>query len=104
MTTGGVIFEQVDGAKKELVFSPSQLTAYIACPRFPALRLAVRGGELKRPLRVNRHADLIRTKGEEHEMAYPAQLRCDGREVHTIRTLLAQLLEYNRRESRPQRW
>src|SRR4051812_18478571 len=86
MTTGDVILEQVAGAKKELVFSPSQLTAYLACPHLAALDLAVRRGELKRPFRANRHADLIRTKGEEHEAAYLAQLRSDGRELHTIRT------------------
>src|SRR5919204_3156122 len=57
-----------------LIFSPSDLTSFLACPHLTALELAVARGELERPFRVNRHAELIRSKGEEHEAAYLAGL------------------------------
>src|SRR3954454_1159828 len=57
-----------------LSFSPSDLTAFLACPHLTALQVAVACGELKKPFRVNRHADLIRRKGEEHEAAQLALL------------------------------
>jgi hypothetical protein len=50
-------------------YSPSDLTAFVACPHLTTLEVAVARGELDRPFRVNRHADLIRAKGEEHEAA-----------------------------------
>src|SRR5215216_4598743 len=66
------------------VFSPSALNNFLACPHLTALELAVALGELKRPFRVNRHADLIRAKGAEHETAYLQQLRDDGRDIVAI--------------------
>src|ERR671937_3081809 len=60
-----------------LSLSPSDLTAFLACPHLTALELAVARGELERPFRVNRHAELIRRKGEEHEAAYLAALGDD---------------------------
>ena len=57
-----------------MIFSPSDLTAFLACPHLTALELAVARGEIERPFRVNRHAELIRRKGEEHEAAYLAVL------------------------------
>src|SRR5688572_22627794 len=60
-----------------LVFSPSDLNAFLACPHLTTLQLAVARGEIAKPYRVNRHADLIRRKGDEHEGAYLASLRGD---------------------------
>ena len=65
-------------------FSPTDLSAYLACPHLTTLQLAVARGELEKPFRVNRHADLIRRKGEEHEAAYIAKLRAEGRDVVEI--------------------
>jgi predicted RecB family nuclease len=69
---------------RRLVFSPSDLSAYLACPHLTALALRVTRGELEKPFRANVHADLIRRKGEEHEAAYLAQLRAEGRDVVEI--------------------
>jgi predicted RecB family nuclease len=56
-----------DGA---VSLSPSDLTAFLACPHLTTLELAVARGHIPKPFRVNRHADLIRRKGEEHEAAF----------------------------------
>ena len=57
-----------------LVLSPSDLSAYVACPHLTTLELAVTRGELVKPYRHNPHADLIRRKGNEHEARYLASL------------------------------
>src|SRR5919201_2633262 len=62
-------------------YSPSDLPAFVACPHLTTLELRVARGELERPFRVNRHADLIRAKGGEHEAA---QLALLGSEVVRI--------------------
>jgi predicted RecB family nuclease len=67
-----------------LSFSPSDLNAFLACPHLTALQVAVASGELKKPFRVNLHADLIRKKGEEHEARYLEELRSQGREIVEI--------------------
>ncbi len=58
-----------------LTFSPSDLTAFLACPHLTSQQVAVARGELAKPYRVNPHADLIRRKGIEHEQAVLAELR-----------------------------
>jgi uncharacterized protein len=67
-----------------LLFSPTDLNAFLACEHLTALQLAVARGELKKPFRVNPHAELIRRKGDEHEAAYLAELEAKGRHVTTI--------------------
>jgi predicted RecB family nuclease len=67
-----------------LLFSPSDLNAFVACPHLTTLELAVARGGLERPFRVNLHAELIRRKGEEHERRYLARLRAEGREIVEI--------------------
>jgi predicted RecB family nuclease len=67
-----------------LLFSPSDLNAFLACPHLTTLELAVASGRLGRPFRVNLHADLIRHKGEEHERRYLKRLRAEGREIVEI--------------------
>jgi predicted RecB family nuclease len=63
--------QQRDG---RLRFSPSDLNGFLACPHLTTLDAAVARGVIAKPYRVNRHADLIRRKGEEHEAAYRASL------------------------------
>src|SRR5918992_6340670 len=70
--------QQRDG---RLVFSPSDLNAFLACPHLTTLWLGVARGELPKPFRHNPYADLIRRKGEEWEAAYLARLRAEGREI-----------------------
>jgi len=60
-----------------LTYSPSDLTAFLACPHLTTLQVAVALDELPEPSRHNPHADLIRRKGEEHEAAYLATLGPD---------------------------
>src|SRR5712691_6225264 len=67
-----------------LLFSPSDLNAFLECEHLTQLELAVARNELERPADENPQADLVKRKGDEHEAAYLAQLRADGREVVTI--------------------
>jgi uncharacterized protein len=64
-----------------LLLSPSDLSGHLACEHLTALELQVVRGELERPRRENAQAELIRRKGEEHEAAFLAELRSQGREV-----------------------
>jgi uncharacterized protein len=70
--------------KGGLSLSPSDLNGFLACPHLTALEVAVAHGELERPYRINRHADLIRRKGDEHEAGYLRRLETDGHDVHAI--------------------
>jgi uncharacterized protein len=67
-----------------ILFSPSDLNAFLECEHLTQLELAVARHELERPVDENRQADLVRRKGEEHEAAYLARLIEGGREVVTI--------------------
>src|SRR5262245_48648132 len=64
-----------------LVLSPSDLNDYVECPHLTSLALEVARGTRKRPWAPNEHGDLLRRKGEEHEAAYLAALRSQGRQV-----------------------
>ena len=46
--------------KTAMSLSPSALNDFLACAHLTSLQLGVARGELARPYRVNRHADLIR--------------------------------------------
>ncbi len=67
-----------------LSFSPSDVTAYLACEHLTQLELKVARGDIVKPHVADAQAELIRRKGEEHERAYLAQLLADGRDVVTI--------------------
>jgi predicted RecB family nuclease len=67
-----------------LLFSPTDLNAFLACEHLTTLQLAVARGELDKPFRDNPHAELIWRKGDEHEAAYLARLRAGGRKVAQI--------------------
>src|SRR5688572_24837570 len=67
-----------------IVFSPSDLNAFLECEHLTQLELAVARREIKRPADENPQADLVKRKGDEHEAAYLAGLREAGRGVVTI--------------------
>ena len=67
-----------------LRLSPSDLANHLACAHLTQLAVAVQRDELERPHRENAHADLIRRKGDEHEAAFLAGLREEGREIVEI--------------------
>src|SRR5689334_9097924 len=71
-------------ADGSLHLSPSDLANYLACAHLTQLEVAVARGKLERPVHENPQADLIRRKGDEHEAAYLAKLRAEGREVIEI--------------------
>ena len=74
----------VRAADDQLSFSPSDVTAYLACEHLTQLELKVARGEILEPHVEDAQAELIRRKGEEHERAYLEQLLADGRDVVTI--------------------
>jgi predicted RecB family nuclease len=65
-------------AHGRLSFSPSDLTAFLACSHLTSLEMAVARGLLPRPGADNPQAELVRRKGDEHERAYLAELRARG--------------------------
>jgi predicted RecB family nuclease len=65
-------------------FSPSHLNDFLACAHLMQLELAVARGELERPAIDNPQADLVRAKGEAHELAQLEAYRVDGKSVATI--------------------
>lgn len=71
----------VDG---NLRFSPSDLTAFLACKHLTRLEVAAARGEIARPSVENPEAELIKRKGEEHEAAYLGALRERGLRVEEI--------------------
>jgi uncharacterized protein len=73
--------QQRDG---QILFSPSDLNAFLECEHLTQLEVAVVRGEIERPAAENPQADLVKRKGDEHEAAYFAELLAAGREVVTI--------------------
>jgi predicted RecB family nuclease len=67
--------------QRKLIFSPSDLNAFLACPHLTTLELAVARAELEKPYRLNLHADLVRRKGDEHERRYLEDLRAQGKTI-----------------------
>ena len=67
-----------------LRLSPTDLANHLACAHLTQLEVAVLRDGLLRPIRENAQAELIARKGDEHEAAFLAQLRAEGREVVEI--------------------
>ena len=67
-------------------FSPSHLNDFLECEHLAALGLAVSRGKLARPKVVDPQSELIRRKGEQHERAYLAQVRTEGKSVLAVDT------------------
>jgi predicted RecB family nuclease len=64
--------------------SPSDLTAYLACPHLTTLSLKVALGERARPYGREALAQLIAEKGDLHEARYLEYLRAQGKQVVEI--------------------
>jgi len=67
-----------------LRLSPSDLTAYLACPHLTTLSLEVALGRRAAPHRREALAQLVADKGELHERRYLEHLRDDGNDVVEI--------------------
>jgi uncharacterized protein len=67
-----------------LNLSPSDLTAYLACPHLTTLSLEVALEERRRPYTREALAELIAQKGDLHEARYLEFLRAEGRDVVEI--------------------
>jgi predicted RecB family nuclease len=71
----------VDG---QPVFSPSDLTGYLACDHLLTLELRAMAGEVSRPERDDPELAILARRGLEHETRYLERLRADGRTVVDI--------------------
>ncbi|HEU5189353.1 MAG TPA: TM0106 family RecB-like putative nuclease [Methylomirabilota bacterium] len=67
-----------------LLFSPSDLGGFLACEHLTQLDLAVALREARRPSYENAYAELLRTKGQEHEQAFLDAIRKGGHAVVEI--------------------
>src|SRR4030095_10738255 len=67
-----------------LILSPSDLNDYVECPHLTTLALEVARGTRRRPHVPEDHGDLLRRKGEEHEVAYLKDLHAKGRRVVNV--------------------
>jgi uncharacterized protein len=67
----------------QLLLSPSDVTAFLGCRHSSALSLAVARGEIP-PTASSGDAELVFSKGREHEAAYLARLRAEGLDVCEI--------------------
>jgi uncharacterized protein len=68
-----------------LVLSPSDLNDHVECEHLTTLKREVASGERKHPHVPDDATELLRRKGEQHEAAYLAELRTNGREVVDVR-------------------
>src|SRR5262245_985089 len=68
----------------KLWFSPSDISAFLACQHLTRLDLAVVRGSLAKPVLENPEADLIKRKGDEHEASYLAKLHESGLRVEEV--------------------
>jgi uncharacterized protein len=68
----------------KLTLSASDLNNYLACPHLTTLDLARARGELDAEPERGADAELLATKGDEHEAAYLQRLKDVGREVVEI--------------------
>jgi uncharacterized protein len=69
----------------QILFSPSDLGNFLACEHLTQLDLAVALQRGRRPSYENAYAELLRTKGVEHEQAFLEALRAAGRRVVEVR-------------------
>lgn len=67
-----------------LVLSPSDLNDYVECRHLTTLALEVTRGVRPYPHVSNEQSELLRRKGQEHEAAYLASLREEGRHIVEI--------------------
>ena len=67
-----------------ILLSPSDVTGYLGCEHLTTLSVKVALGELEKPTVENEQAELVFRKGREHEAAYLARLRAEGKDVVEI--------------------
>ena len=67
-----------------LLLSPSDVTGFLACEHLTTLSAKVAREELEKPAVENEQAELVFRTGREHEAAYLARLRAEGKEVREI--------------------
>ncbi|HEX5012809.1 MAG TPA: TM0106 family RecB-like putative nuclease [Candidatus Limnocylindrales bacterium] len=83
----------IDGT---LIVSATDLVGFLECDHLVTLELARTRGEVEKPFRDDPQLDLIRRRGFDHEQAYIALLREQGRDVleisRTAATTPAELL------------
>jgi len=65
-------------------FSPSDVTAFLACQHLTALSLQVARGEIEKPPFEDEQAELVFRKGDEHEQAHLQRLKDAGKSVVEI--------------------
>jgi uncharacterized protein len=70
----------------QLLLSPSDLAAFLACPHLTTLSLEVARGQRKRPFVRHAIQELVAEKGNLHEAAFLQRLRAAGHDVVTIPT------------------
>ncbi len=73
--------ERVDG---ELILSASDLINHLECPHLTQLDIEVALGRLDLTETRSDTTEMVARKGDEHEQAYLAQLRTEGREIVEI--------------------
>ena len=66
------------------VFSPSDVTAFLACQHATTLAVQVARGEIEKPLFEDEQANLVFRKGDEHEQAHLQRLKDAGKSVVEI--------------------
>lgn len=69
----------------QLLFSPSDLGNFLACEHLTQLDLTLALQRGRRPSYENAYAELLRSKGDEHELAFLETLRAGGRRVVEVR-------------------
>jgi uncharacterized protein len=74
----------VQRRNETVLFSPSDLNAFLECEHLTQLELMVARHEIEHPADENPQADLVKRKGDEHEASYLAALLAEGREVVAI--------------------
>jgi predicted RecB family nuclease len=67
-----------------IIVSATDLVGYLACDHLATLELQALHGELDKPHREDPELELIRRRGFDHEQAYLARLREEGRSIHEI--------------------
>lgn len=73
----------IDGT---LIVSTADLVGHLACDHLVTLELGATLGRWQRPVREDPELDLIRRRGLEHEAAYLARLRAEGRTIVEMNT------------------
>ncbi len=75
----------------QLVVSPTDLTAYLACEHLTQLELAVARGFLVRPERADPELEVLRRRGYQHEEHYLHRLRSQGLRIAEVQLDAASL-------------